>query len=84
MLNNIVYSNCTKKDQTLNQTNIEIPLNKKQENLKKNGGNLSSNEKKFKKKKNMMQVLIQDEFAIKILGNKLHKTTTKYWCPYIW
>lgn len=51
MLNNIVYSNCTKKDQTLNQTNIEIPLNKKQENLKKNGGNLSSNEKKFKKKK---------------------------------
>lgn len=55
MLNNIVYSNCTKKDQTLNQTNIEIPLNKKQENLKKNGGNLSSNEKKFKKKKNMMQ-----------------------------
>ena len=51
MLNNIVYSNCTKKDQTLNQTNIEIPLNKKQKNLKKNGGNLSSNEKKFKKKK---------------------------------
>lgn len=51
MLNNIVYSNCTKKDQTLNQTNIEIPLNKKQETLKKNGGNLSSNEKKFFLKK---------------------------------